>query len=134
MSVAFNPVQGLIIAPAIVSGPMGDVALRLALDTGATETVISRSVLVRAGYRLSAASTVPMIMGGGMVPVPLILMDKLEALGQIQTGLTIQAHTLPPSLAIDGILGLDFIRRGRLVVRLSHGANQPHMRDTGNKD
>ena len=84
MSVPFNPVSGLIIVPAIVSSPVGDIALRLALDTGATETVISRSVIVRAGYRLSTASTVSVIMGGGVVPVPLILMDKLEALGQIQ--------------------------------------------------
>jgi len=121
LSVPFNPVRGLIIVPATVSGPAGDVALRLALDTGATETVISRSVLMRAGYRLSAAPTVPVIMGGGAVPVPLVLLDKLEALGQTQTGLTIQAHTLPASLAIDGVLGLDFIRKQRLVVDFRTG-------------
>lgn len=121
MSVTFNPIQGLVIVPATISGPAGDVAVRLALDTGATESVISRSVLTRAGYRLSTASAVPVVMGGGVVPIPLLRLDKLEVLGQTQTSLTVQAHTLPASLSIDGLLGLDFIRKQRLVVDFRTG-------------
>jgi len=121
MSVPFNPVQGLIIIPATILGPAGSIALRLALDTGATETSISRFMLTQAGYRFSNALTVPVVMGSGVVSIPLVTLDSLGALGQTQAGLIVQAYTLPPSLPIDGVLGLDFIRRGRLVVDFRTG-------------
>lgn len=60
-------------------------------------------------------------MGGGVVSIPLLTLDKLEALGQTQTSLTVQAHTLPASLSINGLLGLDFIRKQRLVVDFRTG-------------
>ncbi len=121
MSVPFNPSRGLIVVTATVFGPRGDRAVRLALDTAATETAISRRVLGIIGVDMATAPTVPVIMGGGVVPVPLVTVDRLEALGQVQPGLTIQAHTLPSSLPIDGVLGLDFIRGYRLVVDFRTG-------------
>lgn len=121
MSVPFNPVQDLIIIPATILGPAGSTALRPALDTGATETSISRFMLTQAGYRFSNALTVPVVMGSGVVSIPLVTLDSLGALGQTQAGLIVQAYTLPPSLPIDGVLGLDFIRRGRLVVDFRTG-------------
>jgi predicted aspartyl protease len=121
MSVPFNPSQGLIIVSAIIFGPQGNRAVRLALDTAATETVISRRVLVNIGVDILAAPSVSVVMGGGVVSVPLVTLDKMETLGQTQMGLTIQAHTLPSSLPIDGLLGLDFIRKYRLVVDFRTG-------------
>lgn len=121
MSVPFNPVSGLIIVTATVFGPRGNRAVRLALDTAATETAISRRILANIGVDMLTAPTVPVTMGGGIVSVPLVTVDHLEALGQTQASLLIQAHTLPSSLPIDGLLGLDFIRRGRLVVDFRTG-------------
>ena len=106
---------------ATVFGPRGNRAVRLALDTAATETAISRRVLGIIGVDMLTSPTVPVTMGGGIVAVPLVTMDYLEALGQTQTGVTIQAHTLPSSLPIDGLLGLDFIRGQRLVVDFRTG-------------
>lgn len=121
MITPFNLAQGLVIFPAVVSGPTGNVAVRLALDTGATESVISKSTLIRAGYNLSSAPVVPVITGSGRVFIPLVSIDKLEALGQTQTGVTVQAHTLPSGLPVDGLLGLDFLRVYRLVVDFRTG-------------
>jgi len=45
MSVPFNPTQVLVIFSADVYGPQGSGVARLALDTGATETTISRRAL-----------------------------------------------------------------------------------------
>ena len=121
MSVPFNPTDDLIIVTATAHGPRGSREVRLALDTAATETVISRRVLSIIGVDVASAPTVPIIMGGGRVAVPLVTVNKLEALGQTQVNITVQAHTLPPGLPIDGVLGLDFLRAYRLVVDFRTG-------------
>jgi hypothetical protein len=45
MSILFDTTQRLIIVPAEVFGPLGSRSVHLALDTAATETVISQRVL-----------------------------------------------------------------------------------------
>ncbi len=42
----------MIIVPAELTGPTGTAIVRLALDTGATGTLVNASVLVAAGYDL----------------------------------------------------------------------------------
>lgn len=116
MSVPFDPTQRLILVAMTIFGPSGSRRVTLALDTAATETVISQRVLGILGYSVASAPTVPIIMGGGRVYVPLVSVDKLESLGQTQLVVNVQAHTLPVSLPFDGLLGLDYIRGQRLVV------------------
>ena len=52
----FDPQGGLILIPSEIEGPSGKAILRLALDTGATSTVIDASLLVAIGYDLALAS------------------------------------------------------------------------------
>ena len=123
MRTSFDLTQRLIVFPVNIHGPNGSGVAHLALDTGSTETTISRRALLAVGInpaRMSKGS-VPVITGNGIISVPLVTLDKLDALGQERTGFTVQAHTLPPSLPIDGLLGLDFIRGGRLVVDFRTG-------------
>jgi hypothetical protein len=42
MTFGFDPSQGLIVVPVRLFGPAGDMIVRLALDTGATITLITR--------------------------------------------------------------------------------------------
>jgi hypothetical protein len=49
MSVSFDPHQGLVIVQAALEGPSGSALLRLALDTGATATVVNTAMLVSLG-------------------------------------------------------------------------------------
>jgi hypothetical protein len=46
----FDPQQGLIVVAAELWGPTGSVVLRLALDTGATATLVNIAMLVGVGY------------------------------------------------------------------------------------
>jgi hypothetical protein len=50
MSFSFDPQQGLIIVQAELEGPSGSAVLRLALDTGATDTLINAGMPVSVGY------------------------------------------------------------------------------------
>jgi hypothetical protein len=50
MSPAFDPHQGLIIVNTEIVGESGSAVLRLALDTGATTTLINAAMLLSIGY------------------------------------------------------------------------------------
>ena len=111
MNHSFDPAQRLVIVGAELRGPSADVALKLALDTGASQTMVNVLPLTVAGYLLDAATEyVEITTGSGVVYTPRIPVLRISALGNEQTELPVLAHTLPPSAAIDGVLGLDFMQ------------------------
>ena len=117
MSFSFDPHQGLIIVQAELEGPSGSAVLRLALDTGATSTLINAAMLVSLGYDPGLArNRVQVTTGSGVEFAPQITLSKIRSLGQERTGFPILCHTLPPSAGVDGLLGLDFFRGQRLNI------------------
>jgi predicted aspartyl protease len=117
MSFPFDPRQGLIIVRAVLSGPLGEAALRLALDTGATGTMVNAGMLVAIGYDPALApDRVQVTTGSGIEFVPQVTLQRIEALGQERRGYTVLCHTLPPTAGIDGLLGLDFFRGHSLTI------------------
>ena len=123
MSSPFNPTKGLVVVAVDVHGPQGSGVAHLAVDTGATETTISRDVLQAVGIDATQRNmgSVRVVTGSGIISVPLVKLDGLDALSQQRADFVVQAHNLPPSLPIDGVLGLDFLRVGRLVVDFRTG-------------
>jgi len=57
----------------------------------------------------------------GVVYVPRLALDKIAALGQERISFPVLCHTLPPSAAIDGLLGLDFFRGQTLTIDFRSG-------------
>src|SRR5947209_1795339 len=103
-------------------GETGHAYSRLALDTGATSTMINSAQLVGIGYDpATALQRVQMTMGSGVEYVPRLVVARLEALGQIRTRFEVVAHTLPPSASVDGLLGLDFFRGVMLALDFRAG-------------
>jgi hypothetical protein len=122
MSVPFDAQQGLVILPSAVEGPGGTAVLRLALDTGATGTLINVGPLVALGYDPALASERIQVTTGSSVEfVPRISVSKIVALGQERTNFPVLCHTLPPSAGVDGLLGLDFVRGQTLTVDFRSG-------------
>ena len=117
MSYTFDPGTGLVIVYSEVFGPLGSIVLRLALDTGATGTMINVAPLITIGYDPSLApDRVQVTTGSGVEYAPRISVNQINALGKSQSQFPVLAHTLPPSASIDGLLGLDFMRGNRLVI------------------
>lgn len=115
MSYPFQPQQGLIVVKVEVAGVHGNAVLRLALDTGATNTLINVALLVAIGYDPALAPDVVQVTtGSGVEFVPRIVVTKLSALGLDQAGFAVLCRTLPTSANVDGLLGLDFFR-GRVL-------------------
>jgi predicted aspartyl protease len=122
MSTPFNAQRGQILIHAGLEGPAGSFGLQLVLDTGATRTLIQAALLVRAGYDPSAAP-VPRqaTTASGVHLLPLVPVSRLTALGQDRAGFDVFAHTLPPTAAFDGLLGLDFFRGQALTIDFRNG-------------
>jgi len=111
VSYVFNPDRGLVVVQTEVFGPSGSMVLRLALDTGATGTLISVAPLTAIGYDPSLApERVQVTTGSGVEFAPRILVAQLRVMGQERVDFPVLAHTLPPSASVDGLLGLDFLR------------------------
>ena len=122
MSTAFNPRQGLIVVTVRLYGPGGDRAVRVALDTGATATIISTPILALIGYDPAALPhTVRITTGSGVAAATRLTVGKVESLGQQRLNFPVVAHTMPPSTGIDGLLGLDFLRNLELTVDFRSG-------------
>lgn len=103
-------------------GPLGSSVLRLALDTGATWTVINVAMLVSIGYDPALApDRLQVTTGSGVEYAPRIVLKKILSLGQERTDFPILGHTLSPSAGVDGLLGLDFFRERKLAVDFRKG-------------
>ena len=122
MSFQFDPQDGLIIVRAELWGPTSSVVLRLALDTGATSTVVNAGMLVAIGYDPALLpERVQVTTGSGVEFAPRVTLSKIAALGQERAKFPVLSHTLPPSAGVDGLLGLDFFRGQNLTVDFRDG-------------
>ena len=118
----FNAQHGLIIIQVTLYGPTGDAQAYLALDTGATSTVVGKQILVSIGYDPDAQpKTVQMTTGSGVESAARITVDKVEALDEERQNFSVIAHTLPPTASVDGVLGLDFLRNHVLTLDFQKG-------------
>ena len=91
--------------------------VRLALDTGATSTVLNVAILVAIGCDPAFVPDRSQVTtGSGVDFAPRIELRRLTALGQERLGFPVLGHTLPPSAGVDGLLGLDFFWGRRLII------------------
>ena len=127
MKISFNAEYGLIIIIVkiygnSVNGKTKDLMLNLALDTGATGTVISAKRLLTIGYDFDSPEDEMLITtGSSLISVPKIKISKITALGKIKENFSIIAHDLPPTASVDGVLGLDFLRENVLTIDFKQG-------------
>lgn len=122
MSAPFDPQRGLVIVRAELWGPSGSAVLRLALDTGATSTIVNVAILVALGYDPAMApDRIQITTGSGIEFAPRVPLQTVAAVGLERAPFPVLAHTLPPSAGVDGLLGLDFLRGQVLTVDFRSG-------------
>jgi predicted aspartyl protease len=122
MTFGFDPSQGLIIVPVRLFGPAGDMIVRLALDTGATSTLINSEIMVLLGYDpATSRHRIHVTTGSGVELCPRVIVQRLEALGKSVNDFPVLSHTLPPTSQVDGLLGLDFFRGFQISIDFRSG-------------
>jgi len=98
VNAAFNGKRGLVVVRAEIFGPSGSAVLRLAVDTGATATLINVGHIAAIGYDLSlVTSRVQVTTGSGVEFVPRIKVANLKALGETRSAFPVLSHTLHPA-------------------------------------
>jgi predicted aspartyl protease len=122
VSFPFDPGRGLIVVRAELWGPSGSCVLQLALDTGATGTLVNVAILEAIGYDPAlAVDRAQITTGSGVESAPRVVVEKVTALGQERFGFPVLGHALPPSVGVDGLLGLDFLRDLGLTIDFRTG-------------
>ncbi|MDQ2732773.1 MAG: retropepsin-like domain-containing protein [Armatimonadota bacterium] len=122
MNFAFDPTGRLIIISAELFGPFGCAVVTLALDTGATVTMINRPIIEQLGYDVARAPDYRRVTTGSRVEtVPFLMIDQIEPLGCTRYSLPVVCHTLPSTFSIDGLLGLNFLREQQLLIDFRTG-------------
>ncbi|MFQ5708841.1 MAG: retroviral-like aspartic protease family protein [bacterium] len=119
--VSFDPEEDLIYLSAKIFGPFGSTNTRLALDTGATVTMIGSNILEGLGYNLKASTKkVSIVTGSGFERVQELNVQKLQAIDQAVENLMVICHDLPEETGLDGLLGLNFLRHFDLAINWSN--------------
>jgi predicted aspartyl protease len=122
MIIKFDATQGLIVIPTRLYGSQADTIIRLALDTGATGSMINWDVAILLGYDPSSAKDrIQITTGSGVEFAPRIVIEKIDVMGRSIENFPMLCHTLPPSAIVDGLLGLDFFRGERLILDFQKG-------------
>ncbi len=89
----------------------------MALDTGATYTMIPWDIAEAIGYEPAySKKKVTIITASGVEKVPLIVVDKISVLGKEARDVECVVHDLPEASRIDGLLGLSFLKRFKICI------------------
>lgn len=127
MEFAFDPSAPNIVVTVYVTGPRRVGELNLALDTGATRTVIRPHLLASLGIVPGANARRGRIRSAtGGAAAPFVAVPHLLALGHKRDTFDVLAHDLPPTVTHDGLLGLDFLRG--LVLKLDFARGRASLR------
>jgi hypothetical protein len=74
------------------------------------------------GYqRDSTEDRIQITTGSGIELVEIVRITQMMVLGKTITNFPVLAHNLPPTAAVDGLLGLDLLRRRRLTLDFRRG-------------
>lgn len=98
-------------------------SLVLALDTGTANTLIDPRVAKAVGLDKSLAIGYGRVRGvaGPAVRGPRIVAPAIEVLGRTLTDFVITCLPLSDDETVDGVLGLDFVRKTRLTLDFEVG-------------
>ena len=101
--------------------------LIVALDTGATTTVIPTAVAFALGYDLSnPKGQIGLLTASGAASAKVITVRKLTAIGETVEDIEILCHNLPGNSAIKGLLGLNFLKHFNVNISFSTGTIELH--------
>lgn len=111
---------GLLIVYVRLNGPKGSRLVRLALDTGATATMIPPKAALAIGVNPARATAFrETITASGKESIPVVVIPQLQIFEQMFRRVTVACHELPAESPIDGLLGLDLLTRLKAVINLS---------------
>jgi len=108
---------GLLIVYARLTGPKGSRLIRLALDTGATTTMIPPHAALAIGVNPARAlSFRETLTASGKELVPIVVIPQIRVFEQTFRRVTLACHELPSESPVDGLFGLDLLTRLKAML------------------
>jgi aspartyl protease family protein len=115
-------VDTLLLVRAFVEGEMAKAYPRLLLDTGSAYTLVSKEILESIGCSPAfPIRTQRIITGSGYEIVPVVRVKRFHCIGNLLEDFEILAHTLPFGAFVDGLIGMDFLSKFEIEIRVSSG-------------
>ena len=103
---------GLLIVYVRLSGPKGHRLIRLALDTGATTTMVPPHALLAIGVNPAKVSSYhETLTASSRELIPLVVVPELRVFETTFRRVALACHELPSESPVDGLLGLDLLTR-----------------------
>ncbi len=117
-----NKDDPIIILEVLVSGSNGSCRVEMALDTGATFTMIPWDVAERLGYDPAGSAERVVIMTASSVEkAPLIVMERVKIFDREVENIKAVVHDLPSKSRVDGLLGLSFLKHFDIDLHFKKG-------------
>jgi clan AA aspartic protease (TIGR02281 family) len=96
--------------------------IKVALDTGATYTMIPWEIAEALGYKPEISKEkVTLITASGVETAPLIEIKKIKFLDEEIDNVSVVCHDLPPKSYVVGLLGSSFLRQFRITIDYLRG-------------
>ena len=127
--ISFEPTLPLIVLPITISDINADIFrdVIVALDTGATITIIPTEIAVALGYDPANSNRqMQLLTASGTTSTKLITVRKLTAVGETIEDVDVLCHDLPGNSGIKGLLGLNFLKHFELNISFSTGTIELH--------
>ncbi|MEI6435989.1 MAG: retropepsin-like aspartic protease [Bacteroidota bacterium] len=119
----FDSKKGLILIQVRITGKGRTEDAVFALDTGAAKTVINADLLHRIGYSENDYSeSVYITTGSGKEKTHLVKVQAFEAFGKTKRNFQVLSYQLPVTTFVEGLLGLDFLRKTRITIDFLSGS------------
>src|SRR5947207_3209170 len=95
---------------------------RLLVDSGAERTTISVALARSLGIDLThPLRRAPLYGVGQTTPIPIVRVTHVRVGASEASGLEVSVYDLPPLFQVDGLLGVDFLRRFRVTFEFDTG-------------
>lgn len=96
--------------------------LLMALDTGATYTMIPWDIAEALGYEPAISRRkMDIITASGVEKAPLITLSSISALGKEAKNVNCVVHDLPQASRVEGLLGLSFLKNFTVLLDFRRG-------------
>ena len=112
----------LFITRAAVSDKDGTRILRLLIDTGSSYTILSFELLEAIGSNPGLVKEkIRIYTASNLIFAPVVRVAWFNSLGKKIPDFSIVAYTVPFTTFVDGLLGMDFLKRTRSVIDIANG-------------
>jgi len=122
MQLPINKEASIIILETELIGPYARYKLNMALDTGATFTIVPWDVAERLGYDPAGSRERIIITTASTIEkAPLIILERMKVLTVEVTNVKVVVHDLPPKSRVDGLPGLSFLKHFDINLYFKNG-------------